>query len=84
MPKRSDSSGVIFRATSVRSHTSMLFHQTSPTSYFDREVQLKPRVPNTVLAGPFPVVSMGSVGKRNRGSRARTFSLAGNAWQLLS
>ena len=46
----------------------MLFHQTSPTSHSDREVQSKPRVPNAVLAGTFPLVSLGSVGKRNRGS----------------
>ena len=49
----------------------MLFHQTSPTSYFDREVQSKPRI---VLAWPFPLASLGGVGKRSKGCWARTFS----------
>ena len=62
----------------------MPFHQTSPTSNSDREVQSMPRVPNAVLALVFPLVSLGSACKRNRGSWARTFSLAANAWQLLS
>ena len=48
----------------VQSRTGTLFHQTSPSSFFDREVQSKPRVPDIVLAGPFPLICLCSVGKR--------------------
>ena len=44
----------------------MPFHQTVPTSYFDREVQSKPRVPDIVLALPFPLVRLGSVCKKKQ------------------
>ena len=41
----------------------MPFHQTAPTSHFDREVRSKPRIPDIVLALPFPLVCLGSVCK---------------------
>ena len=40
--------------------------ETSPTSYFDREVQSKPRVPDIVLAWPFPLVCLGVLVKETK------------------
>ena len=53
----------------------MPFYQTSPISYFDREVQSKPRVPDIVLAFPLPLVCLGGVCKRNRGYRGSNVSI---------